>query len=47
MNELDEILETEFSNREVNRVTAMIEVLEDIEHDKIACKLKYAAPSLN
>ncbi len=33
MNELDEILETGFGNREVNRVTAMIEVLEDIEHD--------------
>ncbi|HZJ95974.1 MAG TPA: TIGR00153 family protein [Thiopseudomonas sp.] len=33
MNELDEILETGFGNREVNRVTAMIEVLEDIEQD--------------
>lgn len=33
MNELDEILETGFGNREVRRVTEMIEVLEDIEHD--------------
>jgi predicted phosphate transport protein (TIGR00153 family) len=33
MNELDEILETGFGNREVNRVTAMIEVLEAIEQD--------------
>ncbi|MCK9237905.1 MAG: TIGR00153 family protein [Thiopseudomonas sp.] len=33
MNELDEILETGFGNREVARVTAMIEELEDIEHD--------------
>lgn len=33
MNELDEILETGFGNREVNRVTAMVEVLEDIEQD--------------
>ena len=33
MNELDEIFETGFGNREVRRVTEMIEVLEDIEHD--------------
>ena len=33
MNELDEILETGFGNREVRGVTEMIEVLEDIEHD--------------
>ena len=33
MNELDEILETGFGNREIRRVTEMIEVLEDIEHD--------------
>lgn len=33
MNELDEILETGFGNREVRRVTKMIETLEDIEHD--------------
>ena len=33
MNELDEILETGFGNREVRRVTEMIEALEDIEHD--------------
>jgi len=33
MNELDEILETGFGNREVRRVTEMIEELEDIEHD--------------
>jgi len=33
MNKLDEILETGFGNREVARVTAMIEELEDIEHD--------------
>ena len=33
MNELDEILETGFGSREVNRVTAMVEVLEAIEQD--------------
>lgn len=33
MNELDEVLETGFGSRQVARITGMIEVLEDIEHD--------------
>ena len=33
MNELDEILSTGFGNREIARVTNMIEIIEDIEHD--------------
>lgn len=33
VNELDEVFETGFANQEVARVTAMIEVLEDLEHD--------------
>jgi predicted phosphate transport protein (TIGR00153 family) len=33
MNELDEILQTGFGNREISRVTAMIEEIEDIEQD--------------